>query len=650
MKKNLTVRYQKVIGNPVSPPGIFCGEAVFERESILARTQRGKLFVLLSITGPKNFDAVLSSKMILDCLEEEYFREAEGSPLNALERSAILASHRFIDLTLGGAAPVSGSTEFNLILAVSWGQVLYLGRVGSGVVYLLRGGLVKEISLGEESQVSTASGLISEGDVLILGTRDFGKIFPPEKILNVLPILEEEISRVEARNSLCAFVLKFDLEEVPSSDEVIRFPLEKVSLGSFPASLFKFLASLSSFLGSSAASFLKFWRRGGSRELFLRRRPEVSRNRGKSLLTVSLVVLSLLFLGSVFLTLRSQRARQMSSESARLLDEARSSVLTAADLVDLNNSRARELLERALQSLDRVERFSSDSEVVTELRGRARTLLSTVTKEKLARPRLVYDFAFQNKNSDLSSLSHAPAAAEGGRLFVSDRASGNIFTITLKGDQVTVEKIDQGKIGNPYSLTFYDETLFGIEKMGVFSISLKGLEVKTSLIPAADLGRVAGLHSYLGNLYFLQSGPSAIFKSSALTGGGYSKPLPWLKEERDLSSAISFSVDGSIYILGSNGRIFKFETGKMTEFTLTGFDDAFSSTSAVYTDYLSSFLYVLDAKARRLTVLSKDGVYQGRYLLENIEGVWENPVFVIDEGSKKGYFLLGSKLFQVALE
>src|SRR3989338_8896883 len=103
MEKKISIKYQKIIGSPVFPPGVFCGTAVFEREDERSRTHRGKLYALLSISGPKNFDAAISSKIILDCLEEEYFREAEGSPLNALERASVSAGHRLIDLTLGGS-------------------------------------------------------------------------------------------------------------------------------------------------------------------------------------------------------------------------------------------------------------------------------------------------------------------------------------------------------------------------------------------------------------------------------------------------------------------------------------------------------------------------------------------------------------------
>lgn len=646
MEKRLSIKFQKIIGDPIFPPGVFSGTAVFEREDETTRAHRGKLFALLSIVGPKNFDAVLSSKMLLDCLEEEYFREIEGSPLGALERAAVLASHRFIDLTLGGSA-VSGSTEFNLVLAVSWGQVLYLCKIGSAAVYLLRAGIVKEITMGDEAQVSTASGLVTEGDVLILGTRGFKELFPSEKMLSFLPTIEEEIAKLNDRGVISAFILKFDMAESPSKDEVIKFAREKSVPRRFLPPVLDFLRKLASALSGKVGAVFHSRR---PYELFLRQRPQLQKTRSRVGLKMLIIALLAVFAFSVVRTIQKQNQQKLSAQSQKLLSEAQTNIASASDLVNLNNARAKTLIEDALSSLDRIEKYGYKSEEVGSLRNKARSLLSMVTKEKLVSVRLLYDFSLQNKKSSLSSMTFVPFSEGPTRkIFISDSFSNTIYEITIKADEASIEKIDKGKVSDPKFLSFYSDTLSGLDRSGLFTISLKDSTVSSGLISSADLTPVADLKSYLGNIYFLSPQNGGVLKSFVLEGGKYSKPARWLKEDRDLSKATSFAVDGSIYVLDSTGKITKFEAGKVAEFGVSGFDEVLSSASVIYTDSMSTLVYILDPKLLRIISLSKDGVYQGRHTLEGTR-LSEKPVLAVDEGAKKAYILSDSKLLQVDLE
>ncbi len=645
MEKRLSIKFQKIIGDSIFPPGVFSGTAIFEREDETTRAHRGKLFTLLSIIGPKNFDAVLSSKMILDCLEEEYFREIEGSPLGALERAAVSASHRFIDLTLGESA-VSGSAEFNLVLAVSWGQVLYLCKIGSAAVYLLRGGIVKEITMGDETQVSTASGLVVEGDVLILGTRSFKEVFPSEKILSLLPNIEEEIAKLNNRSVISAFILKFDIAESPSRDEVIKFAEEKsVSRRLLPSVLDPLRKIVASLSGKIKMVFLH--RR--PYELFLRSRPSLQKTPSRVGLKMLIIVLLAVFAFSVAMTVKRQNQQKLSAQSQKLFSQAQENIVSAADLTNLNNSRAKTLIEEALKDLDRIEKYGYKSEELSKLRVKAQGLLSTVTKDKLVSAKLLYDFSLQNKKAALSSMTLTPFG-EGleRKLFISDRPSSAVYEVTLKADGVSIEKIDKGKVSDPQFLTFYSDNLTGLDKNGLFNINLKDSVATTDLLAGTDLNPVVDLKSYLGNIYFLSPKNGGLLKSFVLEDGKYSKPVRWLKEDRDLSKATSFAVDGSIYVFESTGRIIKFEAGKVAEFSVSGFDEVFSSASVIYTDSQSTFIYIFDPKSGKIISLSKDGVYQGRYTIE--EGLREKPIFAVDEEAKKAYFLSDSKLLRIDLE
>ena len=362
-----------------------------------------------------------------------------------------------------------------------------------------------------------------------------------------------------------------------------------------------------------------------------------------------IIVLLAVFAFSVAMTVKRQNQQKLSAQSQKLFSQAQENIVSAADLTNLNNSRAKTLIEEALKDLDRIEKYGYKSEELSKLRVKAQCLLSTVTKDKLVSAKLLYDFSLQNKKAALSSMTLTPFG-EGleRKLFISDRPSSAVYEVTLKADGVSIEKIDKGKVSDPQFLTFYSDNLTGLDKNGLFNINLKDSVATTDLLAGTDLNPVVDLKSYLGNIYFLSPKNGGLLKSFVLEDGKYSKPVRWLKEDRDLSKATSFAVDGSIYVFESTGRIIKFEAGKVAEFSVSGFDEVFSSASVIYTDSQSTFIYIFDPKSGKIISLSKDGVYQGRYTIE--EGLREKPIFAVDEEANKAYFLSDSKLLRIDLE
>lgn len=640
MQKNLSIKHQKIIGSPVFPPGIFALSGVFEKGDTDLLSRRGKLFVLVSLSGPKNFDAVVASKIILDCLEDDYFREKEGSPLSALEKAAISANHRFIDLSLGSS--LSGSTELNLVAAVSWGQVLYLSKIGSSVVYLLRGGSVREISLGEETQVATASGLVSEEDVLILGTRKFREMFPPERLLHSLPSLEEEISK-EPERAVAALILKFEITEKIGKDEAIRFAekkktsrrlrLPRLSRPKWRLPHFVFLLSR---LGLRP-----------TKELFLRKRG--LRRSGVVSLRFFLLVVVLLFLGSVAYTLKKQNQTRLRKEAQELTSRAEFNVGAAKDLVDLNNLRAGELLSEALSNLGQVRSLGLADEAAEALSGKAQELLSLVRKEKRVEAKIIYDFSFQKREGDLSSLVFS---SDDGAIFVSDRLLGAVYKLTLKeGDRVSIEKIDGGKVKEPRFLSASSFGLLGLDHEGLFLINHGEGEIKTGILSTSGIGELRDFKFYGANLYFLSS-QGGILRALGSDNGQFGKPSRWLKEGNlDFSAAVSFSIDGSVYVLNREGKVLKFEGGEPIDFNLGGFSSPLGSPLAFDTDSLSNFLYLLDGGNKRLLLFSKEGSYQRQVTFQNEAFNFGSPVrFAVNEKGKRAYFLSGLKLYVVSLD
>src|SRR6185437_11313407 len=104
----------------------------------------------------------------------------------------------------------------------------------------------------------------------------------------------------------------------------------------------------------------------------------------------------------------------------------------------------------------------------------------------------------------------------------------------------------------------------------------------------------------------------------------------------DLSNAVSMTIDGSIYILQSNGALTKFTKGESDTFNLKGLDKPFSSPTRVYTTADLDSIYVLDNGNSRIVKLAKDGTFQAQYVNDILNKAKDIDV---QESNKKIFIL-----------
>ena len=86
---------------------------------------------------------------------------------------------------------------------VLWGNVIYLVKYGTGAAYILKDDGIKEINTVTEGTFSSASGIVSEDNVVILSSAEFAQNYPTEKLLTT-SILPQDLTP----SSAC-LILKF---------------------------------------------------------------------------------------------------------------------------------------------------------------------------------------------------------------------------------------------------------------------------------------------------------------------------------------------------------------------------------------------------------------------------------------------------------
>lgn len=178
------------------------------------------------------------------------------------------------------------------------------------------------------------------------------------------------------------------------------------------------------------------------------------------------------------------------------------------------------------------------------------------------------------------------------------------------------------------------------EKIIIFSVpdNLIFIENEDISIQKINLAYIeqeyTALSSFLKRPYFLdKNGGIFLYKEE--------EPLSWIKDEKEeiLESAISLSIDGSIFVLTSDNKIHRYYEGEKKEVISPFVFPALLSATKIYTSPESP-LFILDAKEKRIVVISKDG-----RLIKQIfhEKFAELKDIAIDE--EKIYLLVGKEVY-----
>jgi hypothetical protein len=159
---------------------------------------RGKLFSAIDIKGPEGFDGQAFIDPFLDDLEDEYFTDTVSGILNILDKSINNAytnmSKKIIDEN------IESNVDFNIICLVIWGDIVYMARIGTSLIYLLRENKILNLSnhLLSMSQnvVSTASGYAKEGDIFVLATSGSNLYLTEDKINQIVTLEDSDLSEL----------------------------------------------------------------------------------------------------------------------------------------------------------------------------------------------------------------------------------------------------------------------------------------------------------------------------------------------------------------------------------------------------------------------------------------------------------------------
>ncbi len=184
--------------------------------------------------------------------------------------------------------------------------------------------------------------------------------------------------------------------------------------------------------------------------------------------------------------------------------------------------------------------------------------------------------------------------------------------------------------------------LFGVvESLGAVNVALAA---------NPSLSTVTDMQYYIGNLYFLDTANSQVWRYRP-TGEGYENtPEPYFQTALNLSPAIAMAIDGAIWLLHPNGTVLRYFNGVQEPFALDVVDPPIGQAAAIWVndvDPPDGRIVIGDAGSNRVLVFDKRGRLLGQLMPLNRPGILERlRSLTVDETNNYLYLLTDNALYQ----
>ena len=637
----------------------------------------GQIFINLEVQN-NPVDAEEIGQMIFEAMQKVFFEDIERDPYERFEVALKAVNEGLKKFKSEKFSGYIGN--LNVIIAAIVGNVLYLAQAGDAEAYLIRKKYVSIVSEGlneggEGGDVFTtiASGTIESGDFVMFSSSrllryvsktDLAKCVTKTSVIESLSEIRDTVSseilgRVGLTGILFNEATKAELNELSGEDDTINQSLlessDTIAEAKKQTLTGKFFTALQGFGGKAKSRAKKYevfkgvrgkggvggaqeWLKNFWNGLFTK---GFGRDKMLALLVVLIVVLVLgiWFVGS------STAERAEIARLDKVLTSVQDNISSAQTKGTYDKESAKTILDKAY--LDAMSVLNSGY-----YRDKAKTYLQKIDEvrdtldnvKRVENPKVVADLSA--KRPDVSALGLVEV---GGRIFAYEYNALYEIVLDQVQDPLTINKDE----------TVIAATGFGDRNSIVFMTKTgKLIEYRGGIMSFMDTDdgsfrKGTALTSWSNRIYILDPSGNQVWRYTYKgTRDAFGNAEGYLAEQADLSKARDFTIDASIYVLGSDGAIDKFYGGKKAQAVVNNAPfKAFRDPAVIYTNEKLSQVFVLDAKEGRILVFDKNARtgnldYNSQYLLPS---VGELRDLYVDATSQKMYVLTASKMYEVDL-
>ncbi len=565
--------------------------------------------------------------------------------------------------------------KLNCILAVKNGSNFFIASCGKVTAYLYRGGEFSDISCSSpkphplKTFENVAVGKLKLEDIVILSTTQLFNHLSIDRLRNILQgsdflpatqsiieILKDNAGPEIAFGTILnqqvplgqALEKNIDLESYSAPtvsrpsilNKITQLPAAftgKLSLPRLSLPSFKTLVGNTRILGSKSRAL--FSKVGGavkssSKDLSLKQIQNFSKT--KKIFLVSVLVLILAVALEIGVSSHLKKSKQNQSQVTDRIKSAQEFLNNAqAALLYKDTTTAGSFIIKAQEQLPAEKEVAApDRDLFTQAQNQLSSLRQKL--ENTTEPQ-VSNIGSIGSGNILIKLNNFLVAPVGTTLVSYDSNNGSISDSAL----LSSEKITAAVyIKDGTAVTYNGSSLL------TWDFSRRQFSPPFSnSVP--DQNSFAGLKYYPtnGRVYLINKATNQII-NFVVSSGGLSKPVVASKNANDLSNALDLAIDGSIYVLNTNG-VTKYQSGILADFHLPALFTPFSGKGKIATEIGWKNIYILDSGNNRILIIDKKG---------DLVSTVKSPAFTelkdfqVDEKNKTIFVLNDSSLLKVTLQ
>ncbi|OGM10787.1 hypothetical protein A2Z22_02785 [Candidatus Woesebacteria bacterium RBG_16_34_12] len=571
----------------------------FRPEESMKLKNRGHLFAVFATkTFEEGVDRVFQGRELLTRLHEEYFGENTKTAFNALKDAVNKVASEFKNLW--------GNVEISASSIV--GDVVYTAASGGAKTFIFRQGMLATILESKKDGFVCASGFPQKEDILILATEKFNQVVAKGSLQAAL-----EKKELDAIQEMIAATIHTGDQSGDLGVVLISFSHEKKN----------FIKNLKVFKKNnrneknqetqaklkSGNIFSKFIKKLPERKIYIREEIGEKEKEHKRKLAVSIgIILLILLIISIFFGIEQKNKNEERARYQEILSQAQHEYDEAIEIYTLNPQRARELINESRLKIEKLEQEKIKDEEFEKLKGGLESSVEKILGEYNLAAELFLDLTLLTdrfKGDIITSFDE--------NLYILDKTSKKIVSIAIATKRSEVVS-GPSQIENPKNLTAYANKVYLSETEGIFEIGEKKIKKVDK-----DWGDDYLIYAYAGNIYLLDKEKNEILRFAG-SQDSFSAKKSWLTpgSELDFSNIISWTIDGSVWLISGGGKIERFSLGNKINFNVSGLYPELVSAKAIYSNEELKYLYILDPEKRRVVVLTKEGEYKAQYYSEEI--------------------------------
>lgn len=694
MKKNKehkTVRIGKLFSRLSGQDHLTCVEHYTPNKS--SQKKHGSLYFVLDINHPQK-DSQKIFDTIIETAIKHYYKNLDD-PLTSLEIAL-----RYVNEGLAEAAEQGNShwiDNLNAVIAAVKGHEIHLTQTGTSEAFLIRNKIISHITEGlsdktEEKHplntfVNISSGKMIMGDRIIISTEQLFNNVSLDRIRRLAvqhtpTTCTAELARILAQEnvrSIGTIIMEATTEE-KLAKEVIKPQPEEVVLQDKKNEGTKFSAISSEVTGffTKTQEYLAhqynqiFKNKKGKKKKTEtkskktpKKAPRIKQGRpsktsirssssasllqkinqkpgSKQYIIIGTVVVLIIILGISITYIRNRQSLNNKKNSVESILSQADDLASQADnaMIVGDNTVAKSKFSESLELLASIESSPFFTEEISALNQNIYSKLDDV--DQISRVNIDQPLA------DLTSVSENIFS---GLYKINDNLfsfANNIASINFTNGKITnitgfdiTNFVNGALINEETNLAFLHNGL--MQKFDPTSNTLIDLStIDSAWKPAVDIA------TYYNNIYLLSPSENQIYKYTTLGGSDYSSASSYISNAGalDLSNATSITIDGSIFVLKSDGTIIQFYNGQPTEYNLQGIPEPYSTLSnpnQIYTTEELDHIYISDPNNKRVLQFRKD---DGQYIQQVVgEELGDIDSFVVNEKINTIYILADNKIY-----